>query len=416
MWITDRSITLLSYPVAQSNRSKLDPYKMLSFRSERRNILSRRALASRTFAAALLSAIALAAPIHTAAAAPAKTSNSIVALVNDEPITGFELEQRSMMLSGGDVQKKAQEFFKASIKNPKTNERLKAILNDTIQSNEGKSRDQIIAIFERRKKQFAMDLQKQAVSRARASALPALKKKALDELIDEKLKLQEAKRLNISVGDDEINRVIGGIAQRNNMSTADFLKRLGPGTAAMKDRIRSSLAWADVVRRRYGAQVSIAQRDVDRLVSETQTGGQDQVELNLQRILIATPAKMEQYGVAQRMDEAEKMRSRFTDCKSTGKVAAGVAGAKFDEVGRRSPNAFPEPTRSLLLNAKDGEMLPPSMGTGGIELWVVCGRSVVKADEEKRNQAELQLRNKEFELLAQRHLKDLRQDAHIEYR
>ena len=38
----------------------------------------------------------------------------------------------------------------------------------------------------------------------------------------------------------------------------------------------------------------------------------------------------------------------------------------------------------------DGEMLPPSVGDGAVELWVVCGRSAVKADDEKREaQAEL---------------------------
>ena len=41
---------------------------------------------------------------------------SIVALVNDEPITGYEIQQRAVMLSGGSVQQKAQENFKALIK------------------------------------------------------------------------------------------------------------------------------------------------------------------------------------------------------------------------------------------------------------------------------------------------------------
>ncbi|MEQ1669940.1 MAG: peptidylprolyl isomerase, partial [Hyphomicrobium sp.] len=96
--------------------------------------------------------------------------------------------------------------------------------------------------------------------------------------------------------------------------------------------------------------------------------------------------------------------------------ASGVAGAKFEELGKRRPSAIQEPTRTLLLNAKDGEMLPPSMGEGGVELWIVCGRDVVTAEDQKRTQAEGELKQKEFELLAKRHLKDLRQDAHIEYR
>jgi peptidyl-prolyl cis-trans isomerase SurA len=344
------------------------------------------------------------------------SEQSIVALVNDEPITGYEIQQRAVMLSGGGVQQKAQENFKALIKNPRTNERLKAILGETIKANEGKTKDQIIAIFEQRKKQFAMDLQKQAVESAKSSAVPGMKKAALEELIDEKIKLQEAKRVGVNIGDDDINRVLTSIAERNKMTEAQFLTQLGPGLDAMKSRIRSTLSWNDVVRRRFGAQIAIASKDVDKLVATSATAAQDDVELHVQRIRIAMPAKMDQAAMAQRMRDADNIRAKFTGCKSTASIAGGVAGAAFEELGKRRPSAFQEPTRTLLLNAKDGEMLPPSAGEGNIELWAVCDREVIKADDQKRNQAEGELKQKEFELLAQRHLKDLRQDAHIEYR
>ena len=349
-------------------------------------------------------------------ARPAASEQSIVALVNDEPITGYEIQQRSIMLSGGGVQQKAQENFKALLKNPRTTERLKAILSDTIKSNEGKSKEQIIAIFEQRKKQFATDLQKQAVDSARSSAAPGMKKAALEELIEEKIKLQEAKRVGVSIGDDDVNRVLASIAERNKLTEAQFLSQLGGGVDAMKTRIRSTLSWNDVVRRRFGGQIAVASKDVDKLVASSSNAAQDDVELRVQRIRIALPVKMEQAAMAQRMQDADKIRSKFTDCKSTGAIANGVAGAKFEELGKRRPSAFQEPTRTLLLNAKDGEMLPPSIGEGTIELWAVCGRDVVKAEDDKRTQAEGELKQKEFDLLAKRHLKDLRQDAHIEYR
>jgi peptidyl-prolyl cis-trans isomerase SurA len=61
-------------------------------------------------------------------------------------------------------------------------------------------------------------------------------------------------------------------------------------------------------------------------------------------------------------------------------------------------------------------MLPPSVGQAGIEIWAVCGRKVLKADDQKREMAQGELRQKEFEILAKKHLKDLRQDAAIEFR
>ena len=364
-----------------------------------------------------------AAPVKPAGSAKsaARTSStggeqSIIALVNDEPVTGFEVRQRTQMLSGGDVAAKAQERFKALIKAPSTSERLKAILQEVVKANPGKSKEQILAVFEQRKKQFAMDLQKQAFEGARTSVMPSVRKAALEELIDEKLKLQEAKRLGALVPDDEIDKVVRGIAERNKMTEAQLAQQLGGSLDPMKFRVRSTLSWNEVIRRKFGHQISIGAKDVDKFVATTATGGEDQVELVVQRILISMPAKLDQAGVAQRVSQAEAIRAKFTDCKSAGQIATGVAGAKFDELGKRKPSAFPEPTRTLLLNAKDGEMLPPAVGENGIELFAVCGRDVIKVEEQKRNQAEGELKQKEFELLGKRHLKDLRQDAAIEYR
>ncbi len=341
---------------------------------------------------------------------------SIVALVNDEPVTGFEVRQRTQMLSGGDVAAKAQERFKALIKAPSTSERLKAILQEVVKANPGKSKEQILAVFEQRKKQFAMDLQKQAFEGARTSVVPSVRKTALEELIDEKLKMQEAKRVGALVPDEEVDKVVRGIAERNKMTEAQLAQQLGGSLDPMKFRVRSTLSWNEVIRRKFGHQISIGAKDVDKFVATSATGGEDQVELVVQRILITMPAKLDQAGVAQRVSQAEAIRAKFTDCKSSGQIATGVAGAKFDELGKRKPSAFPEPTRTLLLNAKDGEMLPPAVGENGIELFAVCGRDVIKVEEQKRNQAEGELKQKEFELLGKRHLKDLRQDAAIEYR
>jgi peptidyl-prolyl cis-trans isomerase SurA len=183
----------------------------------------------------------------------------------------------------------------------------------------------------------------------------------------------------------------------------------------MRSRFRATLSWNQVIRRRFGHQIAITERDVDRLVA-TAPGGDDTVELDVQRITLAVPAKLEQKAVAQRIQEADEIRRKFFGCKNGQSLAAAVKDARYEALGNRKAVSIPEPTRSLLLNAKDGEMLPPSVGQGGVELWAVCARTVVKADTEKRTAAQEELRQRELEVLAKRHLKDLRQDAHIEYR
>lgn len=346
---------------------------------------------------------------------PTAEQRSIAALVNDEPITGYEIDQRAMMLSGTNIQAQAKANFQAIVKNPKTSQHLKEILQQTARENEGKSREQIIAIFEQRKKEYGISLQRRAFESARASALPAMKKQALEELIDDRLKTQEAKRQNVTIEDAQIDTIVKSIAERNKMTVEQFQKQIGGSLAPIKARIRATLSWNEVVKKKFAPLINVSNRDVDKLVASA-TSANDDIELQLQRIRITMPAKLEEHGIAARIQDADKIRQKFTGCQSTAQAAMGVTGARFENLGKQRPATIPEPTRTLLLNAANGEMLPPAVNNGAIELWVVCGRDAVKASEVQRNQAEGELKQKEFELMAKRYLKDLREDAHIEYR
>jgi peptidyl-prolyl cis-trans isomerase SurA len=354
---------------------------------------------------------------RTAKASPegsSRTSSatqSIVALVNDEPITGYEIEERMRLalLGAPELQRRMQ----ARLKSPAMNEQFKAFAIKALKANPPKSEAEQQARVKQLQGQFVESIKGQV----EADFRPTARKNALDELIEERLKLQEAKRLNVVAANEDVDRVVNGMAERNKMTPQQFaehMAKMGANISAMRQRITASLSWADVIRRRFGHQIAVAGRDIDRFVATAE--GQDEVELRVHRILIATPADLGQNQVAQRLSEAERLRAKFDGCKSTDGLARGIAGARFDDLGHRRPSSIPEPTRSLLLSARDDEMLPPTIGEGGIELWAVCGRKVIKAEEVKRETAENDLRQKEFEILSKKHLKDLRQDAHIEYR
>ncbi len=345
-------------------------------------------------------------------------SARIVVKVNDDPITAREISQRQRIMGGADIQDKVKANMQRLIKDPSTSEKLKAILNEVVKANEGKSRDEIIAIFEARKKAFAVGLQKQAVESARNSVSPAVRKGAKDALIEERLKLQAAKAAGVTVSDEEVDKQIGVIAQRNKMTLAEFgehLKGAGIDIATMKSRTKADMAWMEVVRKKFGHQIAITSRDVDRIVAAG-PAGEDGTELQLQRISLQLLNKVDQGQFAKRQLEAEAARANFTGCQQSASLANTIPGARFEDLGSRSPSAVPEPTRSLLLSARDGEMLPPAVGTGGIELWIVCGRKAVSADKQKREAAEDEAKQAEFSILAKKYLRDLRQDAVIDDR
>jgi peptidyl-prolyl cis-trans isomerase SurA len=358
-------------------------------------------------------------PSRSADASPApRGSTSIVALVNDEPITGFNVEQRARFLVlSSNIADRARERMKAFAQDPKTNERLKAILQETIAANRGKTREQIIAAFEVRKKAFVTGLQKQAVEAARSSIIPTVRTKALEELIEERLKLQEAKKLSVHVTEDDVNRLFKEMAQRNKMTPAQFeehLSKQGASASVLKARLKASIAWREVVRKRYGHQINVSQREIEEVAMRS--GGEESQELKLALITISTPGNPDQRAMAARLAEANAIRAKFRGCKSMPDLAKERANARYQDLGYKKVSSIAEPTRSLLLSARDGEMLPANLSGGGAELYAVCGRRGITIDEDKRKAAENQLAMQEFEKLAQRYLYDLRKDALIEMR
>ncbi len=342
----------------------------------------------------------------------------IVVKVNDDPITAREISQRQRIMGGADIQDKVKANMQRLIKDPSTTARLKAILDEVVKANEGKSRDQIISIFEGRKKAFAMGLQKQAIEIARNSVSPAVRKTAKDALIEERIKLQAAKSAGVSVSDDDVDKQILVIAQRNKMTLPEFaehLKGAGIDIATMKARTKADMSWMEVVRKKFGHQIAITSRDVDRIVASG-PAVEDGTELQLQRISLQLLNKVDQAALAKRQLEAEAARANFTGCQQSASLANSISGARFEDIGARMPSNIPEPTRSLLLSARDGEMLPPAVGPTGIELWIVCGRKAVSADKQKREAAEDEAKQAEFQILAKKYLRDLRQEATIDDR
>nr|MCH9764703.1 SurA N-terminal domain-containing protein [Alphaproteobacteria bacterium] len=301
------------------------------------------------------------------------------------------------------------------IKDPSINERFQALMKKkNVQSREEAKKLQI---------SFIKGLQRNMVNRIKREEQAKVRKgargRAIEELVEEKLKLQEAKRLNLLVDDAAVDKTLTNIASKNKMDLKQFathLNRIGTDISSMRSRFKSMMSWQGVVRRRFGFQVAMLTRDVDRFMDRAAAANGD-VDLKVQRITLPMSSSANQGAMAQQLQLADQARSEFKGCASTAAVAQRLPGAKFEDLGTLKSSAVAEPTRSMLLGANDGDMLPPSLqGSDGIQLWVVCGRNTVALETKKRFKEQGELRQEEFGILARKHLKDLRQDATIVYR
>jgi peptidyl-prolyl cis-trans isomerase SurA len=122
-----------------------------------------------------------------------------------------------------------------------------------------------------------------------AEVIDRLKPQILRQLIDERLRVQEAQRRKIAIQDIQIASAIKEIETRNNMQPGALRAKLasdGVSTRTLIDQIRAQLAWAQMLREVVGDKINITDAEVSeqqKLVAQ-QTG---QTEYRLAEIFIS---------------------------------------------------------------------------------------------------------------------------------
>ena len=419
----------------------------------------------------------------TAALKPADTKpnhvNSIVALVNDLPITSYELNQRvSLIMTTSGIHRTPEA--------------------------EKKVREQV-----------------------------------LKQLEDELLQRQEAQKNDISVSSVEVNKYIQNILDENHMTKDqlnEVLARGGVVMATFRSQIATQLLWQKAVQARYAGRINISpetvdaemarikegankahflvneiflpvdnpdldgkvRKDAEDLESQLRAGasfpnlarqfsqspsaaeggeigvvydGQLAPELNnallsmktgelsqpvrstggyyilllrqrfepsnaqieeikpseatlpdvlpLGRILLPLGPKPKKEFVEQVLNVANQIRGAITSCDFASKVPENVKGSQYFALGNTRLSDLNQQTRDALAKTKSGEVAEPFQSAAGIEIFVRCDERVAqlrKWPEPTREMIENQLFQEQISALARRYSRDLRRNADIEVR
>jgi peptidyl-prolyl cis-trans isomerase SurA len=301
-------------------------------------------------------AFALLALLPAASTVMAQTEQSIAVLVNDDPISGYDIEQRERFL--------------------------------------------------------AVTTQEQPS--------PALKKKATDMLIEERLQMQVGRKDGIVPDEAEVATVVAGMAEKNNMTPDQLAKALGEmgvNIKTLQDRIRSQIVWQRIVQRKFRNDVVIGDAEVDKALSSLGGGGEagEKTALQLRQLKYELPGNSDQSAIARQLAVFEALRAKVQSCANVPTLTRNMKGVVVTSISDQ-PGSLTQPARTLVLKAKVGEMTPPTISGSAIEAYAVCSRHASKGDPEKREQAQRNLLEQEYGIRAEGLLRDMRNDAFIEYR
>ncbi|MGY3437206.1 MULTISPECIES: peptidylprolyl isomerase [unclassified Marinovum] len=178
-------------------------------------------------------------------------------------------------------------------------------------------------------------------------------------LIEDRLKMQAAASMGITVSDEDILAGMSEFAGRANLTTEQFVTELdGIGIAAetFRDFVRSGVAWRQVVRARFAGSASVSESEIDRALSSA--GGGSSVRVLLSEIIIPAPPEK----AASVMAQAQRI-SQTTSEVEFSRAARNFSATKTAGAGGKLPwqkiEDLPPVLRPLVLALGPGEVTEP---------------------------------------------------------
>jgi peptidyl-prolyl cis-trans isomerase SurA len=245
------------------------------------------------------------------------------------------------------------------------------------------------------------------------------RQEVLDELINERLKVREAKKWGLEVSESEVDQAYASMASRMRM-TADQLTQqlakggLNPGT--LKSRIKADIAWPQLVRGRYQASLQIGEKDI---LTAMESKSDDSVgyDFTLRPILFLVPTGSPEAFIEGRKREAEALRGRFQGCDEGIAFARQLKDIAVREQVIRSSANIPPELRKVLEGVEVGRLTAPEVTKFGVEVFAVCAKKESAADNTPgKVKARETIMNERVEQRSKQYLQEIRRGAMIEYK
>jgi peptidyl-prolyl cis-trans isomerase SurA len=245
-------------------------------------------------------------------------------------------------------------------------------------------------------------------------------KAATDQLIDEAIEMQDAKRLGLAIPDAQVDAAFASIAQNLKLSPDKFEKALAAQNveaATLKKRLRAQIIWHQLIKARVAHDAAVKPSDVTAaLFAEGSPDTITTKELTLQQILFVVPKGSSTGYVVQRRREAESYRLRFTGCDHSIEEAKSLTDVTVRNIGRRDTSQLTGPRGEEVKKLAAGKTSSPEQTDLGIEVVAVCSIREIQSNAAARSEIEAKLAGEQSTGIGKDYLKQLHDKAVIEYR
>lgn len=209
---------------------------------------------------------------------------------------------------------------------------------------------------------------------------------ATNELIDEAIKMKEARRINAVASNAEVNSAYAGFAKSNKLSQAQLgqvLNRSGTTVRGFKEYVRASLSWQRAVGGRMRAEAAgsggtATRSKGPRFLSNAGTQGAKEGEYTLQQVIFVVPAS-KRGQLSARRAQAKQFRTRMNGCTNARELAASLRDVSVRDRGRLLESQLPPQWAKEIKALSEGGVTRTKDTDKGVEVLALCRKREVQA-------------------------------------
>lgn len=247
------------------------------------------------------------------------------------------------------------------------------------------------------------------------------RKQVLEDLIDEKVKIKEAKKYGVNPTAADIDSSYASMSQRMRLSPEQLTKTLagrGIRPETLRERIRADMVWSSLVRGRFKDSLMVTDKAVRTASGDLSDGKSDSnnFEYQMRPIVLVVPRGSSAVTIEMRRKEAETLRSRVQSCDDANTLFRSMRNATIRDTVVKTSADLPQALRELLDKTPVGHLTAPEVTRQGIEMVALCERKPTSGDTPEQRKIREKLYTQKYEARSKSYLQDIRKAAMIEYR
>lgn len=247
----------------------------------------------------------------------------------------------------------------------------------------------------------------------KVSRRPASRADAVEAVISDHLKFDEAKKWGVDAADSDITAVLNRVTAELKVQPQAWLQAIQAAHIDMdvfRTHLRALAAW-DVYVRVRNKTLGVSEAEISTELAKQ--GGAKITDYSLRQIVFVLPAKATLATMDSRLKDAQALRNRFTDCDTGLQLARALPDVAVKEQMTRASDVLSPTLRNLLADTPKGRLTPPERGSAGIELIAVCDKSDQNDQTSARDRMQNQLITRKLQAVSQTMYKELRATAVI---